>query len=49
VGTPELIEERICAYGQAGLDFMLLQSNPMEESFDRFLSDVLTLVTQGEA
>ena len=49
VGTPELIAERICAYGQAGLDFMLLQSNPMEEGFDRFLSDVLPLVTQGKA
>ena len=49
VGTPELIAERICAYEQAGLEFMLLQSNPMEEGFDRFLSDVLPLVNQGEA
>ena len=48
VGTPELIAERISAYGQAGLDFMLLQSNPMEEGFDRFLSDVLPLVKQGK-
>ena len=49
VGTPQVIAERICAYEAAGLDFMLLQSNPMEVGFDRFLSDVLPLVNQGKA
>ena len=44
VGTPELIAERICAYHEAGLEFMLLQSNPMEEGFDQFIADILPLV-----
>ena len=44
VGTPELIAERICAYHEAGLEFMLLQSNPMEEGIDQFIADILPLV-----
>jgi FMNH2-dependent dimethyl sulfone monooxygenase len=47
--SPARIAERIRAYEEAGLDFMLLQSNPMEEGFDRFLSDVLPLVNRGKA
>ncbi len=46
VGTPDLIAERICAYEQAGLNFMLIQSNPMEEGFERFLADILPLVNR---
>jgi FMNH2-dependent dimethyl sulfone monooxygenase len=47
VGTPELIAERICAYHEAGLEFMLLQSNPMEEGFDQFIADILPLVKKA--
>ena len=49
VGTPQLIAERICAYEQAGLDFILIQSNPMEEGLDQFLSDILPLVNASKA
>jgi FMNH2-dependent dimethyl sulfone monooxygenase len=46
VGTPQTIAETIRAYGDAGLDMLLLQFNPMEEGLDRFLSDVIPLVRE---
>lgn len=47
VGTPELIAERICAYHSAGLEFMLIQSNPMEDGFDKLIADILPLVRKS--
>lgn len=41
VGTPQQLRERIAAYGDAGLDLLLLQMSPQAEEMDRFAAQVI--------
>jgi FMNH2-dependent dimethyl sulfone monooxygenase len=41
VGTPEQLQERIAAYGEAGIDLLLLQLSPQAEEMDRFAAQVI--------
>ena len=41
IGTPEQLRERIAAYGEAGLDLLLLQMSPQREEMERFAAQVI--------
>ena len=47
VGTPEQLRERIAAYGDAGLDLLLLQMSPQAEEMDRFAAQVIAPMKAG--
>jgi len=42
IGTPDQILDRLHAYGQAGVDLMLLQFSPQREEMARFGRDVIS-------
>jgi len=42
IGTPDHIEQRLRAYGEAGVDLMLLQFSPQREEMARFSRDVIS-------
>jgi len=42
IGTPDQILDRLRAYGQAGVDLMLLQFSPQREEMARFGRDVIS-------
>jgi dimethylsulfone monooxygenase len=42
IGTPDQILERLRAYGEAGVDLMLLQFSPQREEMARFGRDVIS-------
>ena len=47
VGTADRIAERIKAYGDIGLDCLMLHFHPMIEGITRFASEVMPLVAAG--
>ncbi len=43
VGTPEQVAERVRAFGDAGVDLLLLQCSPQLEEMERFAEEVMPL------
>jgi dimethylsulfone monooxygenase len=46
VGTPEQVADRIRAFGEAGVDLLLLQFSPQLEEMERFAEEVIPLVRE---
>jgi FMNH2-dependent dimethyl sulfone monooxygenase len=46
VGTPDQVADRIRAFGQAGVDLLLLQFSPQLEEMERFAEEVIPLVRE---
>ena len=44
VGTPEQVAEKIRAYGEAGVNLLLIQASPLHEELERIASDLMPLL-----